>query len=213
MDRDARGDGAAVKMIVGGQEGREEGEGDELRQQKRDGEEKEVVGGSVRVVSKVHRLHDTWTMYYHSQDDKNWALDSYKIIQKNIGTVEDAVFISKVVHENLLKTCMFFVMRSNITPLWEDPKNRNGGCFSFKVLFRFIYGVWSHLHYAIVGETIFSNRQHHSLVNGITISPKKNFCIIKIWLKNCTVQDPHMLTPIQNLSIAGCLFRKHEPEF
>jgi hypothetical protein len=63
------------------------------------------------------------------------------------------------------------------------------------------------------GETLFKNVANHEYVNGITISPKKNFCIVKIWLENCIMQDPESLIEVPNLSIQGCLFKKHEPEF
>jgi hypothetical protein len=63
------------------------------------------------------------------------------------------------------------------------------------------------------GETLCVDKKHNSLINGITISPKKNFCIIKIWLLNCSVQDPNIIISIPNLLKQGCLFKKHEPEF
>jgi hypothetical protein len=50
-------------------------------------------------------------------------------------------------------------------------------------------------------------------VNGITISPKKNFCIIKIWFDVAHYQDPNIIQDVPNLSKNGCLFKKHEPEF
>ena len=28
---------------------------------------------------------------------------------------------------------MLFLMRDGIQPIWEDEKNRNGGCFSYKI--------------------------------------------------------------------------------
>ena len=28
---------------------------------------------------------------------------------------------------------MLFVMRNGINPMWEDPKNKDGGCFSYKI--------------------------------------------------------------------------------
>ena len=42
---------------------------------------------------------------------------------------------------------------------------------------------------------------------------KKNFCIIKVWLKGCKLQDPSVLIEIPNLSKQGCLFKKHAPEY
>jgi len=160
-----------------------------------------------------HNLLGKWNVYYHLPQDKKWDLSSYKLIMSDIDTVEKVIAINESIPEHVVKYCMLFVMRDGITPMWEDPRNRNGGCFSFKVINKQVYGVWKTLFYAMCGETLFKNVANHEYVNGITISPKKNFCIVKIWLENCVVQEPESLIEIPNLSIQGCLFKKHEPEF
>ena len=48
-------------------------------------------------------------------------------------------------------------MKEGIKPTWEDPKNRNGGCFSYKVTNKNVYKVWKDLTYVVVGATISSN--------------------------------------------------------
>ena len=108
---------------------------------------------------------------------------------------------------------MLFVMRSGITPMWEDVRNRNGGCFSFKVINKQVHEVWKTLFYALCGESLCIDTENSEYLNGITISPKKSFCIVKVWLKDYSLQDPSILTPITNLSKQGCLFKKHAPEF
>ena len=164
-------------------------------------------------VTPVHTLLDKWNLYYHLPHDKNWDLSSYKLILGNIATAEQLIAMNEGLPDNIVKHCMLFVMRKGITPMWEDPSNRNGGCFSFKVINKQVPTVWKSLFYALCGETLFSNDIDPSVINGITISPKKNFCIVKIWLKNCSVQDPNLLIPILGLSKQGCLFKKHAPEF
>jgi hypothetical protein len=154
-----------------------------------------------------------WDLYYHLPHDKNWELSSYKKIMSEIDSVEKLIAINESLPENIVKHCMLFVMRDGITPMWEDPTNRNGGCFSFKIINKQVTSVWKSLFYAMCGETLCTNKKDNLLINGITISPKKNFCIIKIWLKNCSIQDPNIIIPIPNLSKQGCLFKKHEPEF
>lgn len=169
--------------------------------------------GDLRVPSTSHNLIGKWNLYYHLPHDKNWDLSSYKVIMKDIDTLEKLISINENVSEQIVKHCMLFVMRDGITPMWEDPQNRNGGCFSFKVLNKQVYNVWKSLFYAMCGETLFLNRADHKQINGITISPKKNFCIIKVWLLNCTIQDPDAMIEIPYLSKQGCLFKKHEPTF
>ena len=160
-----------------------------------------------------HTLIGKWNLYYHLPHDKKWDLSSYKTIISGLDSVEKLITINSSISENTVKNCMLFVMRKGITPMWEDPKNRNGGCFSFKVINKYVPSVWTSLFYALCGESLCSNPKYNSIINGITISPKKNFCIIKIWLCNCSVQDVNIIIPILNLPKQGCLFKKHEPEF
>jgi len=114
----------------------------------------------------------------------------------------------------LVENCMLFMMREGIKPTWEDPKNRNGGCFSYKVTNKNVYKVWNELSYVVVGGTISKQQSFTNSVTGITISPKKNFCIIKIWMSDCLNQNPALVTgDLKGLSPIGCLFKKHTPEY
>ena len=160
-----------------------------------------------------HNLHGKWDLYYHLPNNNKWDLSSYTIIMNGIDTVEKVLLLNDQVNDNIVKNCMLFVMREGVTPMWEDPKNREGGCLSYKVANKQVYEVWTHLFYLLCGETLCVDKKYNKHVNGITISPKKNFCIIKIWLDTSMYQDPNMITNIPNLLKQGCLFKKHEPEF
>ena len=77
-------------------------------------------------------------------------------------------------------------MRNNIFPLWDNEDNKNGASFSFKILKDDSKNFWNKLNISVLSET-FLKEEHiskYNNINGISISPKKNFCIIKIWLKN-----------------------------
>lgn len=177
-------------------------------------------GGSVDSSSKSgpiiplnSPLHSKWNYYYHLPNDKSWELSSYRMVLKNIERVDQLVAVNNAVPEHVVKYCMLFVMRKGITPMWEDAANRNGGCFSFKVINKQVFQVWRSLLYALCGESLFVDKSHLSQMNGITISPKKNFCIVKIWMRGRTVQDPNTIINVPGLSKQGCLFKCHEPEF
>ena len=160
-----------------------------------------------------HPLLGKWNMYYHLPHDKSWTLDSYKMIQSNMSTMEDVLALNQHMSDQVIKYCMIFVMREGITPMWEDPKNRKGGCFSYKIINKQVPSVWKSLFSALCGETLCVDPKYNSVINGITISPKKNFCIVKIWLLDCSVQDSNIIINIPHLSKQGCIFREHAPEF
>jgi hypothetical protein len=168
---------------------------------------------AVCISTPQHILNDKWDLYYHLPHDKNWELSGYTIIMGSIDTAEKVILLNETLHENVVKNCMLFVMRTGITPMWEDPKNRTGGCFSYKVANKQVHEIWKNLFYLLCGETLCVDKKHNAHINGITISPKKNFCIIKIWMDTSLYQDPNIITQIPNLLKQGCLFKQHEPEF
>ena len=163
--------------------------------------------------TEYHHLLDKWTLWAHLPHDTDWSINSYKVIY-DLETVEGTIAIIETLPEVLVKNCMLFIMRHGIKPIWEDPRNRNGGCFSYKISNKNVYDVWRKLTYLLVGESISSQESFVANVTGITISPKKNFCIIKIWMSNCLYQNPAIITnEIRDLSSDGCLFKKHVPEY
>ena len=156
-----------------------------------------------------HTLLGIWDLYYHLPQDKNWDLNSYQNILSCINNVETAILINESLPDKIIKHCMLFAMRNNVKPMWEDPANCNGGCFSFKVLNKVVVNVWKELFYAICGETLFKTTNINKKVTGITVSPKRNFCVVKVLMTDCSVKDPSMMIDIANLSKEGCLFKKH----
>lgn len=154
-----------------------------------------------------------WDLYYHLPQNKNWDLASYKYLMQDIDSAEKLVAIVEELPLNVMKACMLFVMRNGVTPMWEDPKNRNGGFFSYKVINKYVPEVWKSLFYALCGETLCSIPKYRKLINGITISPKKSFCIIKIWMTDLSMQDASVFVDIPNLCKNGVAFKEHKPEF
>ncbi len=175
---------------------------------------RETTMNTMSIQPHSNLLIDKWNLYYHSPYNKIWDdISGFIKIVENIDHIEMLIALNEMIPENIIKHSMLFVMRKNITPLWEDLSNRNGGCFSYKVINKHVSVIWKKLCYALCGETLAIEKSHNSFINGITISPKKNFCIIKIWMKDCSLQDPSMFVPIPNLSKHGCIFKEHKPEF
>lgn len=157
-------------------------------------------------------LNDKWVLYYHLPSDKNWTLSAYTVIMDSIDDTNKVISINETISDNVVKLSMLFLMRNGVSPLWEDPLNVNGGCFSYKVVNKYVHDVWKSMVYLLCGGTLCVDTKHFSSINGITISPKKNFCIIKIWLNTTKIQDPGVITPIANLTTHGSMFKKHGNE-
>ena len=160
-----------------------------------------------------HLLSDKWTLWAHLPHDTDWRLESYKKIYTG-SSVEQMIAIMETLPDVLVKNCMLFLMREGINPIWEDVKNRNGGCFSYKIPNKIVYSTWKKLSYVVAGGSVCNNNDITKKITGITISPKKNFCIIKIWLEDCLHQNPSIIiNEIEGIVPQGCLFKKHAPEY
>ncbi len=157
----------------------------------------------------VHKLHDEWTLWAHLPHDTDWSVKSYNRIL-NFNSAEAAIALCETIPEKMVNNCMLFLMRKGIAPTWEDAKNKNGGCFSYKVSNKMVANVWKNLSYILVGENLTDDKRLRPTINGITISPKKSFCIIKIWLATCEFQNPTIINEINGgINPHGCLFKKH----
>ena len=159
-------------------------------------------------VPNFHNLNDEWTLWAHLPHDTEWNLNSYKEIM-SFNTVEEALTLYETLPDKMIKNCMLFLMRKGIKPIWEDEKNKNGGCFSYKIPNKITIPTWKHSSYKLMGETVTKDNALKNDINGITISPKRNFCIIKIWLSNCNNQNPDKIQDIMGINSQGCLFKKH----
>jgi translation initiation factor 4E len=159
-------------------------------------------------IDNLHYLKNKWTLWSHLPNETDWSLNSYKNIT-NFNTVESILTLYENLPENIIKYCMLFIMKEGITPVWEDEHNRNGGCFSYKINNKFVAQIWKDLSYSLMGETLTENDSFNNNINGITISPKKNFCIIKIWISNCDNTDPNIIKNIDGLFPNECFFKKH----
>ena len=127
--------------------------------------------------TEKHMLSDTWVLWAHLPHNIDWSPNSYINIAE-FDTLEYTIAIVEYLPDSLIDNCMLFMMRKGIKPSWEDPRNRNGGCFSYKVSNRNVNQSWKELTYSVVGDMISSKEEFVNCVTGITISPKKNFCVV-----------------------------------
>ncbi len=84
-------------------------------------------------------------------------------------------------------------MKNEISPIWEDPENRNGSICSIKIdSIEEAYDILKILTYHMVNNTLLKfSPNMWNVINGISHGPKRlissgmnSWCvIIKIWLK------------------------------
>jgi hypothetical protein len=127
-------------------------------------------------------LKHTWNIWYHDEKD-NWTISGYKKIYK-VTTIGDFWrFYNNWDKVGGVTNKHFFLMRSDITPIWEDPKNINGGCWSFKVQEEQAEDLWEDLSTYLVCDKLCPTIPEETM--GLSICLKKNNnTVVKIWNKN-----------------------------
>ena len=130
-----------------------------------------------------HDLETPWILWNHGIEDKSWENSSYKNIY-SIDNLYDYKSYKDVLNIEHLQNSMFFLMRKDIFPTWEDPDNRDGCCASFKIPLKDIKDTWLTLIQNIISENIHTKPDNYLNINGLSIAPKKEFNIIKIWFRN-----------------------------
>jgi hypothetical protein len=134
-------------------------------------------------------LNDIWNIYFHDPYDENWTNQSY-IRVNAFSSVEEFWHNFIPLKENINKG-MFFFMRESVFPSWDAENNIDGGCLSIKVLKENLPIFFEDLSIKMVGETLLKeeHRDKWNAINGISTSPKKHFCIIKIWISDSTLNS------------------------
>ena len=156
-------------------------------------------------MSNSNNLNSNWVLWFHDPLDNNWKLESYKKIAC-ITSIEDYWNTFNFINNNIIENSMLFLMREGIDPLWEHEKNVNGGCWSLKIEKGNIQPIWNQISLYLCSENISGNSEIE--INGISISPKKNFCIIKIW-NNKNNDKIENLKKIENISYEGIIYKPH----
>ncbi len=160
-------------------------------------------------LSNDHFLNDNWILYFHDPFDSNWSKDSYKEICR-IDTIEKFWQITSLL-EDKIEIGMFFLFREHIFPLWDDSYNAEGGALSMKILKIDGFQCWIDTAVKLLSENLLKddiNKELTEEINGISISPKKTFCIIKIWVKSKNLSEPANFKIIEKYH-GKLLFKQH----
>ena len=126
-------------------------------------------------------LPTKWILWYHQEKD-NWKLSGYKNIYEISTPLEFWKLYNNWDKIKGVNSKHYFLMKSDVTPIWEDPTNINGGCWSFKVSEDLAPKLWENLSIYLMCNQILNDPTD---IVGISICLKKNNnSVIKIWNKN-----------------------------
>ena len=170
--------------------------------------QEELENTKVIDLGEKYQFNTSWDIWYHHSLN-DWSIGGYRKIFSinNIKTFCDF-------HNNIdciggITNLHFFLMRKDITPIYEDTRNRNGGVWSMLVPISKSYEVWEEIAALMCGETLIKDM---SMITGLSINLKNNVSVIKIWNNDRTKNDsnilPEFLKPYGNI-----IYRKHQLDF
>jgi len=180
-----------------------------------------VLEGSVASpVVKIHnnielgidiKLPVSYCLWVHDNFMKEWTIDSYK----KVCTITNVSEFWKLLN-NMDKMGIginnFFLFKEGIEPVWEHESNRNGGICSLRVITQNAVDVYQDLcSHLMCGKLNLTDED----INGISMSPKNNWTLIKIWNGDkhndlTLTLNKDIMTKYHDLSIK---YKQNAPEF
>ena len=136
-------------------------------------------------------FQNNWTVWYHNSKD-DWTINGYKKLY-TIKTIKDYWKLYNNWDQlGTINNKHFFMMKNNITPIWEDKDNKNGGCWSYKVNENIAQQLWDDLSLHLVTNSLSTIK--NDIVGLSACLKKNNFSVIKIWNKESKNNSLNLLS-------------------
>jgi len=150
----------------------------------------------------MYELNTSWVLWYHSLKDPNWTKTGYQQVFE-LHNLVDYKIVEGILKTNHLQNGMFFLMRKGIFPNWEDPDNTEGCCISFRIPGEGIIQEFCKIILRCITEDILQDPIEFEELNGISISPKKEFNIVKLWMRHKQSKYATILREIEPCLLEG----------
>ncbi len=152
-----------------------------------------------------------YVLWVHSIQNNDWSLAGYQRLC-TIRNISDFWRLFNNISKLNFKNNNFFLMKHMVNPIWEDESNRNGGICSLRIEMDYALKVYELLCIFLMCEKLVGDIDD---INGISITPKNNWAILKIWNR-----DKHnkldkllhkgILDKYKNVSIQ---YKQNQPEY
>lgn len=155
-----------------------------------------------------YKLDCTYILWYHDKNNKDWSIESYIKIG-SISSIKEFWQIYNLIED--VSEGMFFLMRENIAPIWEDDANINGGTWSYKISKKMIHNIWVELSCALIGNSLTKKINNKDIITGISVSPKVYNSILKIWNNDSKYEvSGDYLCKLNKLDTSKSMYKKHK---
>ena len=150
----------------------------------------------------------SWTLYFHEPEDKTWTPESYKRICP-VASWEALGSVLREMGPHRTVNGMMFAMRGDTSPLWENKANIRGGSYCIKVSRQ--GSMEAYQRYLAAAALGIASTDPANIIVGVTMSPKKGFCIIKLWNANAKAfhNPADVATLHEEVKAEEILYRPH----
>jgi len=136
--------------------------------------------------TETTKFQTSWILWYHDPENHDYSMNGYVRIA-DLTTPQQFWSVVNSIPKDAWECGMFFFMKAGYKPLWECPENENGGSWSKKVDILHIQQVFVDLMvHCVLNELLVKQKD---VLTGITVSPKGQFSIVKIWNNTTSIHD------------------------
>lgn len=136
--------------------------------------------------TETTRFQHSWILWYHDPENHDYSLNGYVRIA-DFSTPQQMWSVVEAIPKDAWECGMFFFMRDGFKPLWDCPENEHGGSWSKKVDISNIHDIFIDLMvHCVANDVLVKNKE---TLAGITVSPKGQFSIIKVWNTSIAIND------------------------
>lgn len=150
-------------------------------------------------------------VWCHDIHSKDWSINGYAKLC-TINTVSEFWRLFNNLDKLGYKMNNFFMMKDGTDPTWEHINNRDGGVCSFRTDIDHALQIYEDMCTRMICGQLTDNMDD---INGISLSPKNNWAILKIWNKDKNNDlskslSEYILNTYKDLSIK---YKSNEPEY
>lgn len=129
---------------------------------------------------EMNLSHPKYTLWYHNPNENLFTESTFtKVLDINKPEELFAMHKLLILNQKILLNGLFYIMKDNIKPVWNNKHHINGGSLSWKIDRHLSVKYWENL-VALFISGNFNHLEKYK-VTGISINPKKNCNILKIW--------------------------------
>lgn len=151
-------------------------------------------------------LNSKWSLWYHHELDK-WTVAGYRKIYEFSDLEGFWRFFNNINCIGGINKLHFFLMRDNITPVYEDDNNCRGGTWSSIVSLENAEESFIDLMVNTIGEKVSDTP---SDITGVSVNVKSGVSVLKVWNRNRNNGKTSKLAPIKH--IQGHTIYKNHPK-